>query len=201
MSIPYPDKRVIRTKEKFHEVLIDLMEEKNFHDITITEIVKTAGFNRGTFYAHYEKKEELLEEVIENMFDKMKEVFRKPYEDLSVINFHDFPSNSIILFDHFLEHRQFYKLMLRQASTTNFQERFSNQLDKYFREEFEFDVTNIDPNIDIELFITYRINGIIGIILQWIENDYPTSPSYMGEQLLHVLNFSTEKIYIKSKNE
>lgn len=44
-------------------------------------------------------------------------------------------------------------------------------------------------------------NGIIGIILQWIEDDFPTSPSYMGEQLLHVLNFSTEKIYIKNKNE
>ncbi|MEH7013682.1 TetR/AcrR family transcriptional regulator [Neobacillus niacini] len=198
MSIQHPDKRVKRTKEKFREVLLSLMEEKSFHDITITEIVKTADFNRGTFYAHYEKKEDLLDEYIEEMFEKMTEAYRKPYLHLSVVDFNEIPSNSIILFDHFLENKRFYKLMLR-PTTYNFHEKMTKRLDKLFREEFEFLTTELDPTIDIQLFSTYRIHGIIGLILEWIENDFAQSSSYMGNQLIHILKFYTPKIYIKKK--
>ncbi|WP_408008781.1 TetR/AcrR family transcriptional regulator [Pseudalkalibacillus sp. A8] len=201
MSMQHPDKRVRRTKEKFSQVLLSLMEEKSFDDITITEIVKAADFNRGTFYAHYEKKEDLLEEIIEEMFEKMTEVFREPYLNLSVVDFNEIPSSSIILFDHFLENKRFYKLMLSPTTTYNFHEKLIQKLDKLFREEFEFLITEIDPNIDIQLFSTYRIHGIIGLILEWIESDFTKSSSYMGDQLIHILKFYTPKIYIKKKND
>ncbi|GHI00057.1 TetR/AcrR family transcriptional regulator [Neobacillus kokaensis] len=201
MSIQHPDKRVRRTKEKFHEVLLSLMEEKSFADITITEIVKAADFNRGTFYAHYEQKEDLLEEIIEDMFKKMTEAYREPYLNLSVVDFNEIPSSSIILFDHFLENKRFYKLMLSPKTTYNFHEKLIKRLDKLFREEFDFLTTEIDPNIDIQLFSTYRIHGIIGLILEWIENDFTKSTSYMGDQLIRILKFYTPKIYIKKKND
>ena len=94
------------------------MEEKSFHDITITEIVRAADYNRGTFYAHYDKKEDLLDRIIEEMFEKLTEAYRKPYLNLSVVDFNEIPSNSIVLFDHFLESKKFYKLML--SPTTNY---------------------------------------------------------------------------------
>lgn len=198
MSIPHPDKRVKRTKEKFKEVLLALMEEKSFHDITITEIVKTADFNRGTFYAHYEQKEDLLDEIIEDMFQKMTEAHRKPYLNLSVVDFNELHPNSILLFDHFLENKRFYKLMLSPNTNYHFREKMTKRLDKLFKEDFEFVISEIDPNIDIELFSTYRIHGIIGLILEWIENDFSKSPSYMSEQLIHIMKFYTPKIVIKN---
>ncbi|WP_174731072.1 TetR/AcrR family transcriptional regulator [Mesobacillus harenae] len=197
MSIHHPDRRVKRTKEKFREVLLSLMEEKSLRDITITEIVIAADFNRGTFYAHYEKKEDLLNEIIEEMLEKMTEAFRKPYLNLSVVDLNTIPSNSIILFDHFLENKKFYQLMLQPTTNYNFYEKMTRRLAKLFREEFEFLTTEIDPAIDIELFSTYRIHGIIGLILEWVENDFAQSSSYMGEQLIHILTFYTPKIYIR----
>lgn len=192
MSIQHPDRRVRRTKEKFREVLLSLMEEKSFNDITITEIVKAAYFNRGTFYAHYDQKNDLLEEIIEDKFDRMMEAYRKPYRNLSVIDFNEISSSSIILFDHFLENQRFYKIMLNPTINYNFHEK----LIKKFREDFDFLITDID-NLDIQLFSTYRIHGIIGLILEWIENDFSESSSYMAEQLIQILKFSTSKIYVK----
>lgn len=199
MPINYPDKRVKRTKENFKAVLLSLMEEKCFHNITITEIVKAADYNRGTFYAHYEKKEDLLDEIIEEMFEKMTEAYRKPYLNLSVVDFNEIPSNSIVLFDHFFENKKFYKLMFSPNTNYNFHEIMRKRLDQLFREEFEFSFTEIEPNIDINLFSTYRIHGIIGLILEWIDNDFVQSSSYMGDQLIHILRFYTPKIYIKDK--
>lgn len=199
MSIQYPDKRVMRSKEKFSEVLLALMEEKSMDEITITEIVKRADFNRGTFYAHYNKKEDLLEEIVLEMFEKLTEAIRKPYADLSVVDFNKMPSNSIILFDHFLENKRFYKLMLNPSTTYNFHAKMIKELDKLFREEFEFLVDETDPNIDIQLFITYRIYGIIGLIQEWIESDFKQPSSYMGDQLIHIMKFYTPVINIKGK--
>lgn len=195
MPIEYPDKRVKRTKGNFKKTLLSLMEEKSFHDITITEIVHAADYNRGTFYAHYDKKEELLDEIIEEVFEKMIEAYRKPYLDLSVVDFDEIPTDSIVLFDHFLEHKRFYKLMLSPKTNYNFYEKMTKRLDQLFRKEFSF--TEIDPSIDIKLFSTYRIHGIIALIIEWIENDFVQSSSYMGNQLIQILKFSTPKIYIK----
>lgn len=201
MSIQHPDKRVRRTKEKFQEVLLSLIEEKRFEDITITEIVKIADFNRGTFYAHYEQKEDLLEEIIEEMFERMTEAYREPYLNLSVVDFNKISSSSITLFDHLKENKRFYKLMLSPNTNCNFQERLIKKLNELFREDFEFIVTDINSGIDIRLFSTYRIHGIIGLIVEWIENDFKESSSYMAEQLIQVLKFSTPKIYIKKKRK
>ncbi|MBT2709839.1 TetR family transcriptional regulator C-terminal domain-containing protein [Pseudomonas sp. ISL-84] len=91
--------------------------------------------------------------------------------------------------------------MFRPTTNYSFHEKMTRRLDKLFREEFEFLTTEIDPDIDIELFSTYRIHGIIGLILEWIENDFAHSPTYMGDQLIHILTFYTPKINIKKNKE
>ncbi|MBP1947526.1 TetR/AcrR family transcriptional regulator [Virgibacillus litoralis] len=197
MSVQYPDKRVRRTIENFKTTLLSIMETKNFEDITITEIVNVADYNRGTFYAHYEQKTDLLEAIIEDMFEEMEESFRKPYRGLTEVDFKNISPNSIVLFDHFLKNKDMYKLMLSSNTNYNFREKMTDRLDQLFRGDFEFSVSEIDPNIDINLFSTYRIHGIIGLILEWIDNDFKQSPSYMGDQLIHILSFYTPKIYIK----
>ena len=58
------DKRVRRTKLQLKQAFIKLMEEKNYDQITVTDIVNRADYNRATFYRHYNFKEELAEEMI-----------------------------------------------------------------------------------------------------------------------------------------
>ena len=73
------------------------------------------------------------------------------------------------------------------------------ELNRLFREEFEFPITENASNIDIELFITYRIYGIIGIIQEWIESDFKNSSAYMADQLIQIMKFYTPTINIKEQ--
>ena len=57
------DKRVEATKEKLKNTLIELVKDERLEDISISELCKTAGINRNTFYSHYSSVEELLEEL------------------------------------------------------------------------------------------------------------------------------------------
>ena len=47
------DKRIRRTKKLLRQALTRLMQQKDFPSITVTDVVREADINRGTFYAHY----------------------------------------------------------------------------------------------------------------------------------------------------
>lgn len=51
------------------EALIQLINEKDYDYITITEICKGTGVNRSTFYLHYETVDDLLKEAIKKNDD------------------------------------------------------------------------------------------------------------------------------------
>jgi len=42
-----------RSRQMIREAFEELLEEKGFHKITVTDIVARADLNRSTFYAHY----------------------------------------------------------------------------------------------------------------------------------------------------
>lgn len=65
------DPRVLRTRELIREAFRKLLQDKEFEAITIKDIAKTASINRATFYAHYEDKYDLLEEITALAFENM----------------------------------------------------------------------------------------------------------------------------------
>ncbi len=54
-------------RESIEKALILLMEEKEFDDITITDITKRAGVSRVTYYRNYSSKEDILTGYLYNV--------------------------------------------------------------------------------------------------------------------------------------
>ena len=61
------DLRVIKTKRLLYKSLSKLLREKSFEQIKISDICNEALINRSTFYAHYNDKYELLNDLFENL--------------------------------------------------------------------------------------------------------------------------------------
>ena len=57
------DKRIRRTKKLLRQALTRLMKEKDFGSITVTDVVREADINRGTFYRYYRDVPELKEHL------------------------------------------------------------------------------------------------------------------------------------------
>lgn len=60
------DLRVIKTKTHIKEVFWELIEKYDYEKVTVTEIAEKAMINRKTFYLHYETKDALLDEFIQD---------------------------------------------------------------------------------------------------------------------------------------
>ncbi len=75
------DLRFQRTHRWLQNALHDLMQEKPFAKIKISEIVKKAEVSRPTFYLHFESKEHLLISLFDEMFDTLVKELKDIYLD------------------------------------------------------------------------------------------------------------------------
>lgn len=56
--------RMTRTRKALIEAFVGLVNERDFAKITVQDLTERAQINRATFYAHYQDKYDLLDEVI-----------------------------------------------------------------------------------------------------------------------------------------
>ena len=75
------DKRVLKTRRAIREALITLLSDRKMEDITVVLLAETAQVNRKTFYAHYEKVEDvgwdLINEFVEQIAAYMEQARAK----------------------------------------------------------------------------------------------------------------------------
>src|SRR6266542_671503 len=64
------DLRARRTRKWLQDALIELMKEKSFQDIQITELAARAQVSRPAFYLHFVSKEDLLLSHVDVIFDE-----------------------------------------------------------------------------------------------------------------------------------
>lgn len=61
-----------RVKGSIIRALFELMHEKSFSDITISELIRRAGVARVSFYRNYESKEDVLLTLIEDVLEQFR---------------------------------------------------------------------------------------------------------------------------------
>ena len=71
------DLRVRKTKNNLYKGLLNLMENKTFEEIKVTDICNASLINRSTFYDHFSDKYELLASFIEDLKQELLEHLNK----------------------------------------------------------------------------------------------------------------------------
>lgn len=160
------------------EALLQLLNENEFQNITITQICEIAKVNRSTFYAHYQSTRDLLNETKNLLIDN----FLKEYEELSKgINYVDMdklkPEESIFINNNYLlpylsyikTHKHLYKIYhnnsIQFGENDNFQKMMNGVITPVFS---KFGIS--DKKV-INYMANYYLNGIIAIINEWVNDD------------------------------
>ena len=200
MTESHTDRRIKKSKKALKNALITLMEKKDFKDITIINIVELADVNRGTFYRHYQWKEDLLEDLTNEVIEDLIDAYRYPYLHLDIFNVDQLSSKSIKIFDHVKRHSHFYRLIFSLDYLNDYKSRIYQTLKRIATEDLENTVE--DPKINRNLYVGYQTNAIMGMIIEWIKEDFSYPSEYMAEQLLTYIQ--TMRLYpakIKILNE
>ena len=69
------DRRILKTKQKLKTALMELLQTKTFDEMTVTELCQKAKMSRITFYTHYQDKYDLLEAMLQELFEEASQDF------------------------------------------------------------------------------------------------------------------------------
>lgn len=68
------DLRIIKTKKNLYNSILNIMRDKPFEEIKVSDICENALINRSTFYAHFNDKYELLYCLISDLKEGLTNV-------------------------------------------------------------------------------------------------------------------------------
>ncbi|WP_082926977.1 TetR/AcrR family transcriptional regulator [Paenibacillus tuaregi] len=182
------DRRIKKSKKALKESLLSLMQTKEFKEISITDIVHLADLNRGTFYKHYQYKEDLLQEIIDDVITDLIASYREPYQGIEVFDVTKLTSSGIKVFEHVELHASFYTLIVRSNACAGFQNRICSVLRDLTLQDLGGYPVN--PAINQELQASYHAYAILGMIIEWVNGGFKHSAGYMADQLLAIIKTS-----------
>ena len=89
--------------QKMEQVLIELLQTKELHQISVSDLCKRAGLNRSTFYANYVDIYELADRLREKLEDEVAALYQN--EVMQGFNSNDY----LKLFRHIAQNQIFYR--------------------------------------------------------------------------------------------
>lgn len=66
-----------RTKKWIMVALLTLLPKRNYHDITIAQIVDKAGLGRRTFYRYFKTKDDVVTSIARSLMDEFADTILK----------------------------------------------------------------------------------------------------------------------------
>lgn len=162
------NKRRKDSQNRIESAFIKLLQYIDFSKITVTDICKSAGVNRTTFYANYLDIFDLADAVRKKLEHEVFTLYHDEREQRH--NSNDF----LKLFWHIKENQPFYKTYFKLGMDGKFQitEYDIHQATLYYNNEH------------IEYHMEFFRSGLNAVIKKWLENDCKESP----EEIFYIIH-------------
>lgn len=168
--------QIVRTKVWLYDALTELMDEKPFASITVSQICKRADVSRAVFYNHYANKEELLQEILSRIVEVYRVKLQRETEHEGQSSLRTLYR---ILFQELLRSRTFF-IQLYDNGHIQLLTKFLEQIhDECYRLSFQKEPP--DHEEYRKHFIPYYANTLCMILLQWMRDPKDVSAEQMAD--------------------
>ena len=166
-------RNAVRSKTMIRQAFLELLQEKPYEKITVTDIAQRADLNRSTFYAHYPDVQGLIEEIevtCQNIFQDPKiflQILVQPVE----------------------ENKKLYQLLVQSDYAGRQLYRINEAFASYVLNSPE-----IPENLRSSKYFAVRINffigGIINTYCQWLTGELDCSLDDIAEDIARTIQIS-----------
>lgn len=182
METKSKDLRIQKTKKSIRNAFYQMVIEKKYADISVTELSKRAEIGRKTFYLHYDS--------IESVFNEMRDELG--YELSNLLNNKVYRNNRFDIKELFLSlnktlenHLDFFKRIVRANSYAFFLNDFVDLFKNIMREQLrKSDINHPLENMYIEFFCT----GLLSVYIKWLKDEMPITLESLTEFTEEALN-------------
>jgi AcrR family transcriptional regulator len=189
ITAPSQDLRARRTRKWLQAALLELLKEKPFRDIQITEIADRAEVSRPAFYLHYRSKEDLLMSHVDLVFEEFQAAIQQEIKSGDI----DRQKFCVMLFEYWERYADTLKLVLAADTHQVVLERLRRYVgavmdDLALRRTGRRKIKN--PLT--EATTDFMAGGAYLMLTRWVSAGRPLSAEQMG-QLLFELSATCER--------
>lgn len=182
------DRRVIKTKHAIYKAFVELLNEKDVNQITITDIAKKANINRKTFYNYYSDAYEVMEEI-ENL---TVEAFINNMGTVEFTNMADFLTEIFIKFTETVnKDLEFFNLLFKTNNRSFLIVKIVEALKEYVQKRIE-ESNELDMR-RFEVVSNFYLSGVLSVYMNWFMNNYDQSIEEISALLTELVLHGTQK--------
>lgn len=186
------DLRIQKTKKNLYESLLYLMEMNSFEKIKVSDICEKALVNRSTFYAHFEDKYMLLDSLITDLIENLKQELQKNKNISSSKEY--YIEVMKLLFNHIEEKKEIYKLIMINNKNSIAMDMIYGALNDVIMQRVKEEKRQKEK-VPIDFIAKFYLGAIFNVGMEWIKGYY----KYSKEEIIeYVKDLLTISFYSKS---
>ena len=153
------NKRRRESQQKMESAFMTLLENRELNQISVTDICKTAGINRTTFYANYTDIYALAQSVQKHLEEDVLSLYQEEWEQRRSEH------NFLKLFRHMYENQLLYKTYFKLGDgSSRFMGYDPREAAAYY------------GNLNIEYHIEFFSAGLNAVLKKWLSGGCAESP-------------------------
>lgn len=157
------------TKECVFLAFINLLKEKNYEDITLTEIAEKAGVSRNAIYRNFESKNLILK----NYLNYISLNFINELNKKNISSYYDY---ILAVFTHLCSHSKIAKILVSANLSTLLYESFLLIKGSY----------KVDDSIK-NYYESYRIGSLFFVYVTWLETGCRETPEELTDIMIKIM--------------
>lgn len=181
------DRRIQKTRDSIFKAFGRLLSIKKYSQITVQDIIDEANIGRSTFYAHFETKDQLLDELCRDIFDHIfsEDLSTEQYHDFSSVK--DFQGKVTHILYHLKESKHDMKSILSYESAEIFWKYFKKYLEILFADFIDVDAYR---NVPEEFLLNHMAGSFVEMVKWWMKRDMKPEPEVMTGYFMTVIKYA-----------
>lgn len=165
------DRRQRKTRTAIFAAFTELLSKKEFHQITVGEIIDKADIGRATFYAHFETKDFLLKDFCEELFCHIFDIENNEgHTHHHIFDCDGSPSAFLHLFQHLQKNDNHILTLLSSQNNELFLKYFRSNLELLIENHLSLFESRKSNDIPDSFWKNYIVSTFTETIKWWIEN-------------------------------
>ena len=162
----------LQSQEWILQALLDIMQDKDYDKITVSEVCRKAELDRRTFYRNYDSKKDVLQQYVDRLCHEYLAEFHKTDRP-------DQYSATLLFFRFWKKHLQFIKNIRGCGLSTYVFDQFKN----FSQSQEDFLIGKNEQNDKMNYILAFQIGGFWNVMLTWAENNAEPSPEELAALL------------------
>ena len=183
------DRRKRKTRKAIFDACVALIQEKEFQNITVNEIVERADINRGTFYLHFVDKYDMMNSFENEMIEKIEDALlnnipEKQFEELFIQSRYD---TVVEILKCYEENKELLQLLMKSSHNASFQAKLRAKQKFVITEKIFPKLGSLELQISIDLFVFLFTSVTLSLAEYAQQSETPIDADQLGKFFINSL--------------